>query len=346
MQSNLYVVRASHMLPFFNTLKEFATPVEPLLNQVGLSLSQFNSPDNLIPEAPLWAFVDLAAKKLNKPHFGFLVTEHTCLDQYGAFGVHLCQATNLSQALHSFIHDLQTHTNYLNYWLEEDEEFVWLCRKGTPGIEVGKWPVEQHVLSFMIELVRIYAGKGWQPSSVRFHSEDSSGIEHVQCLTRSKLLNAQLFGQKFGAIAIEKTLLSNTSTITNNESVNNESANNELTTKKSAVLADVIPVDLKNTLITLINQHYFGEQLTVEKVADKLQINIRTLQRRLVEQGIQLRTLIDEQKFLYAKKLLLNSKNSQAEIAQELGYNDTGNFTRAFKRWSSMTPSAFKKLKS
>ncbi len=316
------------MLPFFNALKKLATPIEPLLNQVGLSLSQFNSPDNLIPEPPLWAFVDLATKKLNKPHFGFLVTEYTCLDKYGAFGEHLCHAKNLSEALHSFIHDLQTHTNYLNYWLEEDDNFVWLCRKGTPGIEIGKWPVEQHVLSFMIELVRVYAGKDWQPSSVKFHSADSSGIEHAQYLSRSRALCRHLFGQKFGAIAIEKSLLNNAST---------------LTVSKQIVLADIIPVDLKNTLIALIKQHYFGESLTVAKVADKLQVNIRTLQRRLVEQGIKLRELIDEQKFSYAKKLLLNNKNSQSEIAIELGYKDTANFTRAFKRWSSITPSAFKK---
>lgn len=53
MTTNIYVVRASHMQPFFSALEAINQPITPLLKQVGLDLDQFKSPDNLIPEAPL-----------------------------------------------------------------------------------------------------------------------------------------------------------------------------------------------------------------------------------------------------------------------------------------------------
>lgn len=112
----------------------------------------------------------------------------------------MCHQADLKTALESFISDLQTHANYLNYWLEECEGYIWLCRKGTPGIEKGKWPVEQHVISFMVELIKIYAGINWQPSKVRFTSETGYGLEHSAYLKNTKVS----FNNPYGAIAIEK----------------------------------------------------------------------------------------------------------------------------------------------
>jgi methylphosphotriester-DNA--protein-cysteine methyltransferase len=41
-----------------------------------------------------------------------------------------------------------------------------------------------------------------------------------------------------------------------------------------------------------------------------------------------------------AIQLLRNSINKVAGIEIEVGYKDAGNFTRAFKRWTGMSPKA------
>jgi AraC-like DNA-binding protein len=41
--------------------------------------------------------------------------------------------------------------------------------------------------------------------------------------------------------------------------------------------------------------------------------------------------------------LLADKKQSLEDISEYLGYSDMANFTRAFKRWTEQTPSAYRK---
>jgi len=56
-------------------------------------------------------------------------------------------------------------------------------------------------------------------------------------------------------------------------------------------------------------------------------------------------TVINERIILEAKRLLLYSQKSTDEIAQELGYKDTGHFSKFFKKHAGYSPSNFKNLK-
>jgi AraC-like DNA-binding protein len=328
------------MQPFFHTLNKFNVDLEPLLAKVGLTLSMFEYADTLIPEAPLWEFVGLAAKQLNLPHFGFLVTENVCVDKYGAFGEHLCSAKDLTAALELFINDLNTHVNFPNYWLEHEGDYVWLCRKGTPGIEKGKWPVEQHVISFLIELVRVYVGNEWQPNMVKLNSCDLSGIEQAKSLQKSKINK----GQAYGAIAIEKSLMDSRAQLISPlmpQSTPQQKA------KIPSALLDEVPNELLPTLQSLfeqglLQQGFFGKELDTEVIASKLGVNLRTLQRRVKEQNTTLKALIEKARYNSAKSLLLADELSAEQVAQQLGYSDISNFMRSFKRWSGSTPKKFK----
>ena len=55
--------------------------------------------------------------------------------------------------------------------------------------------------------------------------------------------------------------------------------------------------------------------------------------------------VINERIILEAKRLLLYSDLSSDEIAVQLGYSDSGHFSKFFKRHTGSSPSTFKKLK-
>ncbi|MFZ5608492.1 MAG: helix-turn-helix domain-containing protein [Pseudomonadota bacterium] len=75
-------------------------------------------------------------------------------------------------------------------------------------------------------------------------------------------------------------------------------------------------------------------------VACKLGMSVATLRRRLSAEGTSFRAL-RQQCLNEAAKALLRQGHRIAEVADELGFSDFRSFTRAFKTWNGVSPSAY-----
>lgn len=84
------------------------------------------------------------------------------------------------------------------------------------------------------------------------------------------------------------------------------------------------------------------EQISEERVAAALFITKRTLARRLEAEGASYRKLKEEIFSSLASRYLHDTNLSIEAIAAMLGYHDSANFRRAFKRWYSITPSRYR----
>ncbi len=73
---------------------------------------------------------------------------------------------------------------------------------------------------------------------------------------------------------------------------------------------------------------------SIDDVAAKVHLSTRTLRRRLAAEGTDFSTLLDDARLARAELLLRDGDRSIESIAQELGYSDVANFTRAFRRWT------------
>ncbi len=81
---------------------------------------------------------------------------------------------------------------------------------------------------------------------------------------------------------------------------------------------------------------------TLDDIAMVLKMSPRTLQRRLADCGLTYSQLVDEIRYMLARRLIIN-QTKMVIIASELGYADAGSFTRAFERWTGMTPQHYRK---
>ncbi|MDP2272486.1 MAG: AraC family transcriptional regulator ligand-binding domain-containing protein [Archangium sp.] len=81
---------------------------------------------------------------------------------------------------------------------------------------------------------------------------------------------------------------------------------------------------------------------TLAKTAKRLHVTARTLQRRLTEEGVSFGGLLTEVRRTQAERLLARSDASLAEVAEQVGYADTGAFVRAFRTWTGTTPGKYR----
>jgi AraC-like DNA-binding protein len=84
----------------------------------------------------------------------------------------------------------------------------------------------------------------------------------------------------------------------------------------------------------------------IAQVARSLNMSTRTLQRRLAACGHSLADVRDQVRFQLAAEALQSRRLSIEEIGELLGFSDRHSFTRAFKRWSGLTPSTYRKKPS
>jgi AraC-like DNA-binding protein len=86
-----------------------------------------------------------------------------------------------------------------------------------------------------------------------------------------------------------------------------------------------------------------GRSPEIQFVAAEMGTSVRTLQRRLRATGLTYGDVVQEARCAAAQQLLKDRRRRIGEIARKLGYSDHAHFTRAFQRWTGVTPREFRR---
>lgn len=81
---------------------------------------------------------------------------------------------------------------------------------------------------------------------------------------------------------------------------------------------------------------------SIGRVAMRLALTPRTLQRRLEAEGLAFQDVLEELRQEMALRYLSSTQLSLTEISAMLAYADSSAFGRAFRRWTGNTPAAFR----
>lgn len=85
-----------------------------------------------------------------------------------------------------------------------------------------------------------------------------------------------------------------------------------------------------------------NSDVSLEQLAQALHMSERTLRRRLEEHGTSYKNLLDELRRELACHFIARTNQSFEETGARLGFADISAFYRAFKRWTSTTPAAYR----
>jgi AraC-like DNA-binding protein len=78
-------------------------------------------------------------------------------------------------------------------------------------------------------------------------------------------------------------------------------------------------------------------------VARAVRTSPRTLQRRLQEAGVTFAGVLRQARCVAAEEMLGDPRRKIGDVARVLGYSDPAHFTRAFVRWTGITPRDFRR---
>ena len=111
-------------------------------------------------------------------------------------------------------------------------------------------------------------------------------------------------------------------------------------------LARLDQADLPARLRALLIERLPDGEPTAAELAAALHLSLRSLQRKLAERGLRYENLLDDTRRELALAQLREARIALNEIAFLLGFSDASSFSRAFRRWTGLSPTAWREQQS
>lgn len=113
-----------------------------------------------------------------------------------------------------------------------------------------------------------------------------------------------------------------------------------------SAIAQQLPATGHDSLVGAIEHALMGSPALlgqgIERMAERFKLHPRTLQRRLREEGQIFADIQSRCRFQLAVNALKAESTDIETLSERLGFADRHSFTRAFKRWTGLTPSEFR----
>ncbi|AUM67663.1 AraC family transcriptional regulator [Pseudomonas fluorescens] len=125
-----------------------------------------------------------------------------------------------------------------------------------------------------------------------------------------------------------------------------DDANPELAEHNETVLertlAQLKPLTWERKVRAAIEAQLPEGEPSAERIAQAMHLSLRSLQRHLADEGCRFDALLNECRENLALLHLRDPQCSLSEVSYLLGFADASSFSRAFKRWTGMTPGQFR----
>lgn len=328
------LVRASAVLPFIRFLDEAGAPVERYLVAANLPPCIVERPEDLLSLHQALTFVDRAAAGERVERLGFLTGERTEIAQLGAMGRIIQRSMTLWCALTTVAETINLYSSGDRIWLVQDNNAVLFCHAfvfpNAPGARHGNL----YTIMLMIKLIRLAMGKSWWPREIRMPKVE---MAHRKFYGAHFPTDVVFHDSEVYAIVVERPLFALAMADT-------ERPHARLLDDTAFLRSTAPAPDLGGSVRQAIGPLLPSGYPDIRLVANIAGLSVRTLQRRLDKDGRSYARLVDQVRFETAMRLLRDDRVKLIDIAFELGYSDPANFTRAFRRWTGVSPSAYRRL--
>jgi AraC-like DNA-binding protein len=324
------LIRAAGVLAFVRFLREVGTPADRHWEGAGLSPRALAEPEHLLPLHLVTRFVENGARKEGIDDLGLRIGAQSTLDVLGTFGTAIRAAGTLGRAFGTARDTVAAHNSGASYWVVYEGGSARLCRRLRDRSGVSR-QIDLFTVVLITQLVRLAAGPDWTPSRIELQSAGPLALRDTGPLGDASIS----VGAPVTSVELPRHLLSR------------RIAPPALRTVPDALAAwlrSAPPRDFLSSIETLVAGLLEAESADVVTVAEGAGMTVRSLQRRLAESGSSYSALLDRVRFRTATRLIEDPDVKLITIALALGYSDAAHFTRAFRRWTSVSPLEYRRV--
>lgn len=324
-------VRAAALSNFASVAKQVGLDPLAALRRFGLDPRVLNEPDLRIPAAAVAALLEYSAEESKCLTFGLRMAESRRISDFGAISLLL---TN-ERSLRDVIAALVRYRNFLNEALViRIEEFgdIVIVREDLfiEGIGHARQAYEL-ALGVLYRMCCAVLGARWRPLSVHFSHKAPETLDiHRRIFNAECVFDSEFNGMLCSAGDLDRVNPAADPTMA-------RYAEQLMHTLPNVGTASIVQ-DVRRTVSMLLPMH----RASIVGVAAALGVNVRTLQRRLEEEGAVFGELLTQVRREMAERYLSDKDCSLTHVAAMLGYAQLSSFTRWFTIEFGASPSAWR----
>ncbi|MDN6320070.1 MAG: AraC family transcriptional regulator [Marinobacter sp.] len=303
-----------------------------LLLRVGLDPVQLKSADIRVSQAQAAEFITRAIIESGEPGLGIMLASKLKLPLHGALGVAVMSSRTLQDALDLMTRYLTLRAPHLSVSRHEHDGNMYyaiLC-DGEPGPLLGF--VMDSMLFGCAFMGEQLTGSTIEGAKILRRGPEPSYFQRF----RQRIVVPVEYGATDDALVIPVAMLSAPIRFSDDQLAKSSRAQCEVALKQ---LTGDAGFDCRVRRV-IETSYPFPPKLA--RVAATLYVSERTLKRRLQEEGASFQNLVDQVRLERAREFLTGTGMNLNQIADVLGYADAANFTRAFKRWTGVSPSHYR----
>jgi len=309
-------------------IRQFDVDPELVLAEAGVSSETLAQPSNRIGWESVARLLRVAAAQTGSPHFGLRAGREWRLSDHGLLGELTRHSPTVDWALHNLIVNQHLNSEGALGFLLSQGEFVDVGYAIYVPFAESTGQIYDAVLAAIANIMRDICGDQWRPSEVFFaHSAPEDIGPYRECFDAPLRFDSALSAVRFPKKWLTQPVVG----------ADPELLRLALEHAKAAdrgALTDKVHRVVRTLLL-------HGRASGVD-LAQALAMHRRTLSRRLSAEGMTFQQVLDRVRFAVAKELLEDSALPVSEIAYALGYADSVAFIPAFRRWTGMTPGAWR----
>lgn len=303
-----------------------------LLANAGIDPGILTEPDARVAMTAVLAFIGGAVQATGDDDLGLHLAERAAPE---SFDVHL-YAMSSSGTLREAYALLPRYQRLIHESTRVELDPVEagaIVRHRMPGGATAPRQSIELVLAAWVRAGRIASGVAWSPTEVRFaHPKPVSDAEH------RRFFGAPVrFATGENAVVLSAAVLAL-------PCVRNDPALFALLDRYAEERLAHAPAGggIADRAREALQEELRRGSPAVGRLAGRMKMSVRTLERGLSAEGTSYRELLDRLRHERAVRLLDERRVAIAEIAFLLGFEDLSSFYRAFRRWTGVTPAAYR----
>jgi AraC-like DNA-binding protein len=328
MYVSILVVRA-----FLEVVSERGLSREQFLEAAGLEAARLDDLDGHLELAELDRMQQTALALTGDPALGLHMAERATAPAYDVVGYLAAHGATLRDSIENVFRYTRILSD-MTARIEEAGDVATLVFKfmGDPDAPPVRLRAELTVAGFL-RLVRTFCGENARPHEALFeHAAPPYAAEYTRLFG-----GVERFAQPVTALRFHRTMLAR-------ESIHKNPRFHAMVTSEAERMLERLERGVTHAarVRELLASKRLGTAPSMNAVAAALGMSVRSLRRRLSEEGVSYPELLEQAQVAFAKRLLESPARSIYEVAFEMGFSDPSAFHRAFRRWTGMTPAQYR----